>query len=148
MKNEVTIECINTYSQQLLEACNKLLSQLNVDIPKRTEEFMRRLMQSSTAKVFVARDIDSGEIVAMTTLVIYQVLSGKRATIEDVVVDEEYRRKGIGKKLLEEVLAVAHKENVSYIDLTSRPSRIEANNLYQSLGFEKRDTNVYRYIIK
>ena len=31
------------------------------------------------------------------------------------------------------------------IDLTSRPSREAANRLYQRLGFEMRETNVYRY---
>ena len=31
------------------------------------------------------------------------------------------------------------------VDLTSRPSREAANRLYQRIGFEPRETNVYRY---
>ncbi|MGH9297111.1 MAG: GNAT family N-acetyltransferase, partial [Acidimicrobiales bacterium] len=31
------------------------------------------------------------------------------------------------------------------VDLTSRPSREAANKLYLKLGFEPRETNVYRW---
>jgi ribosomal protein S18 acetylase RimI-like enzyme len=33
------------------------------------------------------------------------------------------------------------------IDLTSRPSREAANKLYQAIGYQERETNVYRYRI-
>ena len=43
---------------------------------------------------------------------------------------------------------VLHCENPLKVEedwmLTSRPSRVVANQLYQSLGFEKRETNVYK----
>lgn len=147
MKNEIAITYIKTYSQEVLEAFNKLLPQLSLDIPTCTEEFLRKVLEHSNVWVFVARNTIDKEIIGMVTLVMLQVMSGKRATLEDLVVDKDYRGQGIGRQLLEATLDFARKENMSYIDLTSRPSRIEANELYTSLGFKKRDTNVYRYII-
>lgn len=147
MKNEITIEPLKTYTPGVLEDFNNLLSQLDTNIPKLSEKYIREILQSTNACVFVVRN-NSGMIIGMITLVVFKALSGKRATLEDVVVDKDYRRQGLGKKLLETALSFIRKENISYIDLTSRPSRIEANNLYVSLGFEKRDTSVYRYIIK
>lgn len=148
MKNKITIERIQTFSIETLEAFNKLLSQLDTKIPKRTEEFVREVLESPSVLVFVARDINNGTIIAMATLVIFHVLSGKRATIEDFVVDQAYRGRGIGRKLLQIILETARKEGISHLDLTSRSFRIAANNLYLSLGFKKRDTNAYRYIAK
>lgn len=147
MKEKITIECLKTYAPEVLEAFNKLLFQLNIDIPERSEKFIREVLQTPNNRIFVARNIDD-KIIAMITLVMFQALSGKRATLEDIVVDKEYRGQGIGRKLLETALDFACQEDVSYVDLTSRPNRIEANNLYSSLGFEKRDTNVFRYIIR
>ena len=79
----------------------------------------------------------------MGTLVIMHTVVGVRARIEDVVVDEIYRGKGIGEKISKELIALARKKKVRSIELSSRPSRTVANKLYQKLGFKKRDTNVY-----
>ncbi len=54
------------------------------------------------------------------------------------------RGRGIGKKLMLHLIRVAKKAGALTIDLTSNPSRKEANRLYRALGFEKRKTNVYR----
>ena len=62
-----------------------------------------------------------------------------------MVVDQSARGKGIGKALMNHALEKAVKFGLKSVDLTSRPSREEANMLYQSLGYQKRETNVYRY---
>jgi ribosomal protein S18 acetylase RimI-like enzyme len=61
------------------------------------------------------------------------------------VVDETARGKGVGAALNTEAISLAHEMGAKSIDLTSRPSREAANRLYQRLGFEQRDTNVYRF---
>lgn len=147
MENEITIQTLQTCTPQIAETFNKLLSQLNTDIPKRTKKYVQEILGAPNTWIFVALSVD-GMIIGMTTLVIFKALSGRRANLEDLVVDKDYRRQGIGRKLLEAALAFAKEEDVGYIDLTSRPSRVEANNLYVSLGFKKRDTNIYRYIMK
>ena len=73
---------------------------------------------------------------------IYLYSSGQS---EDVVVASAYRGRGIGRTLLQRILDFAGSK-LSPIDphLTSNPSRVEANALYQALGFEQRETNVYK----
>lgn len=144
---KITVESLKTCNFEVLDALNKLLSELDTDIPKLSEEYVRKILRSANTNIFVARN-DSGLIIGMATLIVFKALSGRRATLEDIVVNKEYRGQGLGKKLLQTVMSFARKENISYIDLTSRPSRIAANNLYASSGFEKRDTNVYRFKIK
>jgi ribosomal protein S18 acetylase RimI-like enzyme len=71
-----------------------------------------------------------------------------RAWIEDVVVDTEERGKGIGEALTLAALDRARVEGAKPVDLTSRPSREAANRLYQRVGFQSRQTNLYRFDIK
>jgi ribosomal protein S18 acetylase RimI-like enzyme len=86
-----------------------------------------------------------GVIVGSLTLVIFHIPTGVRAWIEDVVVDADARGKGIGEELNKFALAEAKRQGATTVDLTSRPSREAANRLYQRLGFNARETNVYRY---
>ena len=80
----------------------------------------------------------------MVTLCIYQSPTGRKAWIEDVVVDQNYRGKGYGKVMIEKVIEQCrNRGNVTQM-LTSCPSRVAANQLYKSLGFETRETNVYK----
>ena len=79
------------------------------------------------------------------TIIIFQIPTGIRAWIEDVVVDSSVRGKGIGKKLNLAALELAKQAGAKTVDLTSRPARQEANQLYRSIGFVERETNVYRF---
>ena len=80
----------------------------------------------------------------MLTLVIYSVPARKKSRIEDVVVDEKYRGRGIATKLVNYAIEKAKNNGVISLDLTSRPERENASKLYLKLGFKKRNTNVYR----
>jgi ribosomal protein S18 acetylase RimI-like enzyme len=75
----------------------------------------------------------------------YRLPTGLKAWIEDVVVDQRFRGRGIGADLSLAGLRRAEAEGAATVDLTSRPSREAANRLYQRLGFVQRETNVYRY---
>jgi len=81
----------------------------------------------------------------MLTLVTFPLPSGLRARIEDVVVDQHVRGQGVGTALTMAAVDLAQQQGARSIDLTSRASRVEANRLYQQLGFQLRDSNVYRY---
>ena len=65
--------------------------------------------------------------------------------VEDVVVDEAVRGRGVGEALNQEAIRRAVGLGARTVELTSRPSREAANRLYQRLGFTRRDSNVYRY---
>ena len=84
------------------------------------------------------------EIVGAMILVLFPLASGLRAWIEDVVVDESARGRGIGAALNRRAIEIAQRAGARTVDLTSRPDREAANRLYARLGFSQRSTNVYR----
>ena len=84
-------------------------------------------------------------MLGMLSLVVFSIPTGTKAWVEDVVVDGQARGKGVGKSLVRHALEEASRLKAKAVDLTSRPSREAANLLYQSLGFEVRQTNVYRH---
>ncbi len=82
----------------------------------------------------------------MITLVIYNTCLGKKAWVEDVVIDNIYQGQGFGRMIMEFVIEFARFEKVNILMLTSKPGRIAANSLYQKIGFEQKETNVYQII--
>jgi ribosomal protein S18 acetylase RimI-like enzyme len=86
-----------------------------------------------------------GPIVGMLTLVTFRLPTGVRAWIEDVVVDTGSRGRGVGEALTQAAIELAADRGAQTVDLTSRPSREAANRLYRRMGFEPRETNVYRF---
>ena len=133
-------------TDNIVNAFNELLPQLNPNIKLPDRTTLEEIIGSADTKIFIASEEEKeGEkIVGALTLVFQNTPSGSKAWIEDVVVSKESRGKGIGKLLMNHAIDYAEKIGTPHIDLTSRPDRIQANKLYQKLGFEKRETNVYR----
>ncbi len=75
----------------------------------------------------------------------YRVPTGVRARIEDLVVSSSRRGLGLGRALMLCAMQAARDGQAHVLDLTSNPSRIRANALYQQLGFQRWETNVYRW---
>ncbi|MFC1693839.1 GNAT family N-acetyltransferase [Candidatus Latescibacterota bacterium] len=109
---------------------------------------MENVVGAESTHLLVARCPEgSGPIVGSVALVFYRVTTGLHARIEDLIVSKDIRRQGIGNALMVRALEIAKYANANVVDLTSNPLRIEANSLYKTLGFKKRRTNVYRYIL-
>ena len=125
-----------------LVSINNLLSQLSDSVHTITEEELNTLLSSSQSHLYVLES--DGQFIGMTTLCLYQCPIGWKAWIEDVVVDQNHRGKGYGKLMVRKAMEECKNRGNVTLMLTSRPSRIVANQLYQSLGFEKRETNVYK----
>jgi ribosomal protein S18 acetylase RimI-like enzyme len=133
-------------SDELVAAMARLVPQLSSSNPPPTRPELQELVDSPATILFIARDPDrAGEIVGTLTLALFRIPTGIRAWIEDVVVDTAARGKGIGEALTRAALARAKAAGAVTVDLTSRPSREAANRLYRRIGFERRETNVYRY---
>lgn len=64
--------------------------------------------------------------------------------VDYVCVSSKYRGLGIGKKLINYAYDVAKKEKVMYLQLTCSTFRVAAHRLYESCGFVKRDSDIYR----
>jgi ribosomal protein S18 acetylase RimI-like enzyme len=139
----VTIEIADEATTELVEAFAHLIPQLSKSSPPPTQEQVAEMVQAPASDVLVAR-LD-GAIVGTLTLVTFRIPTGVRAWIEDVVVDDSARGHGVGDQLNRFALQVARDKGAKTVDLTSRPSREAANRLYQRIGFQPRDTNVYRY---
>lgn len=86
-----------------------------------------------------------GRIVGAATLVTFPLPSGLRGHVDDVVVDEAMRGRGIARALLVRMTELAVDRGLRTLDLTSRPSRESALRLYESVGFVRRETNVLRF---
>ncbi len=142
----VTIEEVTASSSAVVAGLNHLLPQLSTTAQLLTLVDVERLIDAPGTTVFVARDGDT--IVGTLTLVVFDIPSGTRAWIEDVVVDESVRGRGIGEELTRAALELALAKSARSVDLTSRPSRRAANELYQKIGFVARETNVYRFLVE
>ena len=142
----ITISELTESTTESLNAVNRLLPQLSASAKAISINRLQDLTESDSTKLFIGTD-QSGEILGMLSLIVMKIPTGNKAWIEDVVVDESARGKGIGRDLMNHAHEEAKKHGVKSIDLTSRPSRESANELYQSLGYEIRQTNVYRYKI-
>lgn len=133
---------------ELIAAFDRLTPQLSSSSPAPGADELAAIVSSPATVLFVARDIDSGEIVGTLTLALFRIPTGLRAWIEDVVVDDSVRGKGVGAALTETAMDRARREGAKTVDLTSRPSREAANRLYKRVGFEQRETNVYRVTLE
>ena len=141
----VDIEVVRSATEELVRAFGRLLPQLSGSAEPVTAGSLREIVDWPGTRLLVAR-VD-GEIAGTLTLVTFPILTGLRAWIEDVVVDESARGQGVAEALNRAAIDRARAAGAVSIDLTSRPSREAANRLYQRIGFEPRETNVYRFSI-
>lgn len=140
----MNIKEIKRFNKRTYQAVCRLLPQLDPVAGVLTEEKFREIISSEGTHFFAAED-EKGNISGILSAVVYHIPTGTKFWIEDVVVDEAFRGQGIGKSLMLHAMLFAKALGAKSVDLTSRPSRIAANRLYQELGFELRETNVYRY---
>jgi len=140
----VRIEEADAVSDELVEAIARLVGQLSASAQPPSAAALDQIIASPASRLLVARELDGG-VVGMLTIVLFPIPTGIRAWIEDVVVDQEARGRGVGALLTQAALDLALAHGARTVDLTSRPGREAANRLYAKLGFEQRQTNVYRY---
>jgi ribosomal protein S18 acetylase RimI-like enzyme len=125
---------------ELVAAFARLIPQLSQARPPTRDELAAIV---ASAVLLVARD--GGAIVGSLTLTLFHIPTGLQARIDDVVVDAAARGRGVGEALSREALRLSREAGARSVSLTSRPSRESANRLYVRLGFERLETNVYRY---
>ena len=133
-------------SQEIIASFQRLIPQLSSRSKPPSKEDLITMVEALGTFVFLARQPDKdGKVVGSATLATFQTPTGVHGWIEDVVVDGTARKQGIGRALTQACLDKAQALGLRDVNLTSRPSRTAANGLYQAMGFELRETNVYRY---
>lgn len=137
---------LKTANRRILVVVNRLIPQLSSTAKKLP---MRQLVKMVRDKNNIFIGVQDGEnMIGMGLIVFVLTPVGLRARMEDVVVDEKYRGRGIGKKLIKRLILIARARKIRWLEFTSRTDRIETNQFYRRLGFKKRDTNVYRLTLK
>ena len=131
-------EVCNSY----VEPVNRLLAQLSSSGARIDAEQLKALVECGASHLFLAKY--KGEVVGMLTLGEYLAPTGRKMWIEDVVVDAAARGLSIGRAMVDHAIGYAKGLGGGALMLTSRPSRVAANNLYRSCEFEQKETNVYK----
>lgn len=139
------VEEVTKYSTGILDALNKLIPQLTTTKKTVKEKMLRSVIESDSVHLLVAEN--EGKVLGAVTLAIFPIPTDIRAVVEDIVVDATERGKGVGIQLMRMAIEFSKKKGVKIVNLTSNPNRIAANSLFQKMGFNKRETNVYRYDI-
>lgn len=134
------IQELETYTQSQFEDLKRLMTELS-DRVIFSEQKLADVLSDRNCHLYVVQEND--RILGCATLCVFHSPTGAKASIEDVVVLSDYRGQHLGKQLMEHVLAEAQKLAPIELHLTSNPKRVVANLLYQSLGFERKETNCY-----
>ena len=140
---KIDIFSVRESGASLAEAFERLLPQLSSRAVMPSEEHIERILSSEGIRLLVAAN-EEGVIVGMLTLALVDIPTGRKAWIEDVVVDGACRGYGLGAQLVEKAVEMAKEEGAKALYLTSNPSREAAHALYRKCGFESYDTVVFR----
>lgn len=138
------IEAATAATGEVLEALSRLLPQLNPDLPALTQERLDRVVNDPATTLLMVRNDDDETIIGTASVLVYSTPAHVKARIEDVVVDESARGKGAGKELVLRCIEVARESGAEIVELQSARWRQVANKLYPKIGFELRESNVYR----
>ena len=129
----IKIERITSADGSTAEAISLLLKQLSSQEFSFSERELSALINDPSSSLFLLYTED--KIAGMLTLGTYLSPTGRKAWIEDVVVDSAYRGKGYGKMLVEHAIEYARTLSPCTLMLTSNPARIDAYELYRASGF-------------
>jgi GNAT superfamily N-acetyltransferase len=142
------IEAATQATPELHAALARLLPQLNPRLTIPDMDRLRRLVADPAVTLLVARDGD--EIVGTTTVIVYTTPFWIKARLDEVVVDGGARGRGVGEALVRASLDVARARGVQVVELQSGrgPNREAAHRLYERLGFQIRDTDVFRIVLE
>lgn len=135
---------LHNYTQSQFRDLKQLMSEIS-DKVNFTQRDLMFVLKDSNCHLYVV--LDGEHIIGCATLCVSHSPTGTKASVEDVVVSSEYRGQHLGRQLMEFVLERAKAYAPIELHLTSNPMRVAANKLYQSLGFQKKETNCYQMSI-
>lgn len=143
---DIIVEQLKKFSLQDADHIRVLVTKLGQRHKPLSNEDLQTMIYSSVTIILIVRDPKEKHIVGMVTLAVYRIPYLQKAYLDDLIVDETHRGKGIGSKLIAAAIKLAQEKGAAYLDFTSHPSRESANRFYEKLGFKKKDSNAYRLI--
>jgi len=144
----ISVKAATEVDDGLVKAFSRLIPQLSSSSPPPTAAELLSIIDNPNSVLFIAEldgEDDARSVVGSLTLAFYRIPTGLKAWIEDVVVDESARGLGVGEALNVAAIDESRQRGAKNVSLTSRSSREAANRLYQRLGFEPYETNLYRF---
>lgn len=139
-----TIHPVTSITPEILSAFERLMPQLTqAPLPSRDE--LQKLIDSPSRLIVARFPGETGPVVGSACLGVFRTPSGLHAHIEDVIVDESMRGKGLGEALVNALLDIAREMGLKGVSLTCNPRREAANALYRKMGFKEWKTNTYWY---
>lgn len=123
-----------------IETVKALIPQLDDTAVIDEQRFYR-----ATLNGYVSKKIVDDKLVGMGWIFPRETLIRKQAVIEDMIVHDSMRGKGLGEEIVLDLLRWAKDNNMETVELTSGSHRIPANKLYQKVGFKLHPTNHYLY---
>lgn len=142
MIEKIEIKELQNINDQDVIDINNMLEQLTGTVANATYNHLKTITNNPNCHLFVATIDD--KTIGMCTVCCYVSPTGGKAWIEDVTVDSCARGKGIGRMLVANAIDFVKALGGYTLYLTSRPMRVAANKLYCSMGFERKETNVYK----
>ncbi len=133
--------------EQVTESLQNRISEIYNQLDDSIKQISLEQILDKNENLVIAICREDDNVVGIALLATYKVISGYKGMIEDVVVDQQHRGQGIGRKLMEKLLDEAQKMNLDEILLFSAHYRKPAINLYKSLGFRLKDSGLYRLIL-
>ncbi len=126
-------------TEDLQAQLNELYLQLNSEL----KQLPLKSILKEPEHLDVAVCFEEDSLIGIAMMAKYKVVSGHKGMIEDVVVSQDYRGKGIGRRLMVLLLERAKECNLDDILLFSGHHRTVAISLYKSLGFTLKDSGLY-----
>jgi len=126
---------------ELLYELGRPKPQKDNDLEKFTA-LLKNYMQEDDKKILVA-EIDNSKIIGMISMVFLSRLNQKTLElyIPELIVSQNYRSQGIGKKLINSSIEIGKEKKCHRIRLESGNQRIESHKFYKHLGFE--DSSIF-----
>lgn len=137
----IQVRQVKTLAATLAAELSRLVPQLSAQLTQPSAEALQHVAEGPSTALFAA--FDGPHAVGMLTLAWYDAPSGRKAWIEDVVVDDAARGSGAGAALVRAAVAHAAARGIDRVWLTSSPRREAARALYRKLGFEAVETTVF-----
>lgn len=141
----VVTKPITKLESELADRIFELKGQLSKGHRVNVDQYMAAIKNPDT---IVMGAWDGSVLAGIGVLNIIQTLSSCVGDIDDVVVSKDCRGQGVGRTLMEAIISLAKDKGATRLRLTSAARRVEANGLYQSLGFKLRETNSYVFNIE
>ena len=140
-EDKLVIKRISRFSKKTLKDLNTLALQISSRKYQMTASHLKSLLKNKN--VYLMGLYDGNKIVGTITLFQAFQITGHKGYLEDLVLDEKYRGRGLGKKLVLHMIKLAKSLKIYNLKLKSEPHRVAANALYKKLGFETEKANVY-----